>query len=187
MRGLAERNVRRGLRRQLGLTLIETMIVLAIAAVAIALVLKPVRGALSSMRSSDEVGELPTIITNIQKIYASRSTFAGLTQATVVNRNAFPISRVQTGTTNLVNRWSGTITVAPVSIGGGANNGVSLTYTNMPASDCSDIVGQVDDNVRIVTVNGTITKADGQQSNQDAVGTACIATDPATVVYQFSK
>jgi prepilin-type N-terminal cleavage/methylation domain-containing protein len=58
MRGLAERNVRRGLRRQLGLTLIETMIVLAIAAVAIALVLKPVRAALSNMRSSDEVGEL---------------------------------------------------------------------------------------------------------------------------------
>src|SRR5260364_163576 len=64
-------------RRQEGFTLIEIMIALAIVAVAIALAIKPVHQALSNAKANDEMGELPTIIANIQKVFANRANFGG--------------------------------------------------------------------------------------------------------------
>src|SRR5260364_297213 len=81
-------------RRREGFTLIEIMIALAIVAVAIALAFRPVHQALSNAKANDEMGELPTIIANIQKVFANRANFGGATQELFVNQHVFPTDRV---------------------------------------------------------------------------------------------
>lgn len=175
-------------RLQRGLTLIELMVVLAIIAVILALALKPVRTVLANAKANDEVGELPTIITNMQKVYANRASFAGATQATFVNSNVFPTSRVVSGSTDLINRWGGAIIVSVITMGEGTpNNGISLTYQGVPSLECAAIIPQMDDNIRVVTVNGTTVKEDRQPSDPAAVGTACQSSNANEIVYQFSK
>src|SRR5260363_169284 len=155
-------------RRQEGFTLIEIMIALAIVAVAIALAIKPVHQALSNAKANDEMGELPTIIANIQKVFAN--------------------DRVVPQTAELANRWGGAITTSVVTIGSSApNNGIALTYEGVPSMECAAVIPQMDEIVRIISVNGTQVKADGQPADLDAVSTACNASHANEIVYQFSK
>src|SRR5260363_307262 len=77
-------------RRQEGFTLIEIMIALAIVAVAIALAIKPVHQALSNAQANDEMGELPAIIANIQKVFANRANYGGATPELFVNQHLSP-------------------------------------------------------------------------------------------------
>src|SRR5260364_339173 len=147
-------------RRQEGFTLIEIMIALAIVAVAIALAIKPVHQALSNAKANDEMGELPTIIANIQKVFANRANFGGATQELFVNQHVFPTERVVPQTAELANRWGGAITTSVVTIGSSAsNNGIALTYEGVPSMECAAVIPQMDEIVRIISVNGTQVKA----------------------------
>src|SRR5260363_156660 len=170
------------------LTLIENLIALAVVAVPIALAIKPVHQALSNAKANDEMGELPTIIANIQKVFANRANFGGATQELFVNQHVFPTDRVVPQTAELANRWGGAITTSVVTIGSSApNNGIALTYEGVPSMECAAVIPQMDEIVRIISVNGTQVKADGQPADLDAVSTACNASHANEIVYQFSK
>jgi prepilin-type N-terminal cleavage/methylation domain-containing protein len=174
-------------RRQRGMTIIETMIAVTIGVVIVALAIKGVGGILADSRSSSEVGELPTIFSNLQKVYSQRSSFAGATQAIFVNNQAFPSSMVTSGSTNVTNRWGGAVTVAVTSITGGTNNALTYETTGVPSSECASVIPQLDNVVRVVTVNGTSVKADRNSTDLSALGTACSTTSSNDVIYTISK
>lgn len=174
------------LRQQRGYSLVELSIVVAIIALLIYGVVKLVNGVIADHKANAELSEMPTIITKIQKIYANRPNFSGATQAILVNNNAFPADWVVAGSTNLVNRWSGTVTLAVATIGAIANNAITLTTAGVPDSECKSIVPGMDDSVRTTTVNGTVVKQDKQQSDPALTGTSC-NTGSNTIVYTFSK
>lgn len=174
-------------RRQRGMTLVETMIAIAIGLIIVAVGIKGVRGAMADSRSTDEVGDLPKIFSNLQKVYAQRPSFAGATQAIFVNNNAFPDSMVTSGSTNVTNRWGGAVTVAVTSIGGGTNNALTYETTGVPSAECSNVIPQLENVVRIVTVNGTSVKADKNPTDLSALGTACSAGVSSDVIYTISK
>ncbi len=179
---------RDALYKQRGMSLVEIMIVIAIASIVLALTLRNAGRASDGVNSNDEIGELTVVITKIQQMYSNRASFAGATQEVLVNGGSFLKSRVVPGTTDLVNRWGGEISVATVTVGGGAaNNGIALTYQSVPSAECSAIIPKIDENVRVVTVNGTIVKQDGQPADLAAVGTACQENKMNEIVYQFSK
>ncbi len=174
------------LHKQKGYTLIELSIAGAIVALLIYGTVKLVNGVIADQRANSELQELPTIIAKIQKVYGNRPSFTGATQAILVNSGAFPADWVVAGSTNLVNRWSGTVTLAVATIGAVPNNAISLDTSGVPNSECSSVVPGMDDSVRTTTVNGTLIKQDGQQSDLAALGTACTNTTNE-IVYTFSK
>lgn len=174
-------------RRQRGMTLVETMIAIAIGLIIVAVGVKGVRAAMADSRSTDEVGDLPRIFANLQKVYAQRPSFAGATQAIFVNNNAFPDSMVTSGSTTVNNRWGGSVTIAVTSIGAGSNNALTYETTAVPSSECSNVIPQLDSVTRVVTVNGTTVKQDKLPTDLAALGTACSADVANDVVYTISK
>ncbi|HDR9034167.1 TPA: hypothetical protein QDB07_001636 [Burkholderia vietnamiensis] len=181
----SNRNFKR-LHKQMGYTLIELSIAGAIIALLIYGAVKLVNGVIADNRANAELKELPLVISKVQKIYANRPNFSGATQAILVNNGAFPSDWVVPASTNLVNRWSGTVTLGVTTIGGVANNAISLTTTGVPNSECESIVPGMDNSVRTTTVNGTLVKQDGQNSDPALTGTNCTASQN-TIVYVFSK
>jgi hypothetical protein len=139
---------------------------------------------LADNRANDELKEVPLIVTRIQKVYNNRANFTGLTTTLAIAQNAFPASRVVTAT-SVTNRWGGSINVVPVSLVT-SNDAASITYTNMPKSECLAVLPQLDSSMRTMTVGGTSTKADGVPTDLAALGTQC-GLAPTTVVYTFSK
>lgn len=174
----------RSKRNVKGFTLIELSIVIIVGALLLAVALVIARSVLADNRANDELKELPVIITRVQKLYANRPNFAGLTTTLAIAQNVFPDSRVAS-TTTVNNRWGGTITMAPVTIAS-ANDAVDATYTLVPKSECLAVIPQVENNMRTITVGGTVVKADGALTDLTALGTQC-GTSPTTIVYRFSK
>ncbi|NRF83855.1 prepilin-type N-terminal cleavage/methylation domain-containing protein [Burkholderia gladioli] len=174
------------LHKQKGYTLIELSIAGAIIALLIYGTVKLVNGVIADHRANAELQETPTIFTKIQKIYGNRPNFAGATQAILVNNGAFPADWVVTGSTNLVNRWSGPVTLGVTTIGGVSNNAITFSTSGVPDSECQSIVPGMDDSVRTTTVNGTVVKQDGQPSDPGLTGTSC-TNGQNTIVYVFSK
>lgn len=180
-------SLHRRARRQKGMTLVETMIAIAIGLIIVAVGIKGVSGAMSDSRSTDEVGDLPKIFTNMQKVYGQRASFSGATQAIFVNANVFPTSMTTSGSTNVTNRWGGAVTVAVTAIAGGTNNALTYETTGVPSSECNNVIPQLDNVVRIVTVNGTSVKADKNPTDLAALTTACSASASNDVIYTISK
>ncbi|KVO15203.1 type 4 pilus major pilin [Burkholderia ubonensis] len=174
------------LHTQKGYTLIELSIAGAIIALLVYGTVKLVNGVIADHRANAELQEVPTVITKIQKVYGNRPNFSGATQAILVNNGAFPADWVVTGSTNLVNRWSGAVTLGVTTIGGVPNNAITFTTTGVPNSECQSIVPGMDDSVRTTTVNGTVVKQDGQPSDPGLTGTAC-TNGQNTIAYVFSK
>ncbi|KND62308.1 hypothetical protein BVER_01771c [Candidatus Burkholderia verschuerenii] len=174
------------LHKQKGYTLIELSIAGAIIALLIYGTVKLVNGVIADHRANAELQEVPTIITKIQKIYGNRPNFSGATQAILVNNGAFPADWVVTGSTNLVNRWSGAVTLGVTTIGGVSNNAITFATAGVPDSECQSIVPGMDDSVRTTTVNGTLVKQDGQPSDPGLTGTSC-TSGQNSITYVFSK
>ncbi|MDR6398065.1 type 4 pilus major pilin [Herbaspirillum seropedicae] len=141
---------------------------------------------MATWRAGDEVKELPVAVTRAQKKFANRPTFAGLTTAVAISNDLFPKKRV-TSSTVLTNRWGGTITASTASLTTTNDVGV-YTYTNVPAQECKDMIPDMEDTFRVVTVGGTTVKADGAQTDLDQLGTACDAGGSAnTIAFTFPK
>ncbi|SEI14525.1 type 4 pilus major pilin [Paraburkholderia hospita] len=174
------------LQRQKGYTLIELSIAGAIIALLVMGTIKFVSSVLADHRANSELEELPQVFTKMQKVYGNRPNFSGATLATFVNRGAFPEDWVVSGTTNVVNRWSGNVSVGVTTIGGVANNAITYTTSGVPDSECSSVVPGMDQSVRTTSVNGTVVKQDKQASDPDLIGTAC-QNGTNDITYVFSK
>ncbi|MFV9671388.1 type 4 pilus major pilin [Pantoea sp. KXB25] len=63
------------------------------------------------------------------------------------------------GSATMTNRWNGTITVAPVSTGGGSKTAFSLTYTKVPMEACTQMSQKLSgaNNVASTSINGSTT------------------------------
>ncbi|MBY4841133.1 type 4 pilus major pilin [Pantoea sp. DY-5] len=63
------------------------------------------------------------------------------------------------GSATLTNRWNGSITVEPVSTGGGSNTSFALTYTQVPMEACTQMSQKLSgaNNVASTSINGSTT------------------------------
>lgn len=176
---------------QKGFTLVELGIVVVVAAVILSVVLPKVGEVFGGTKTNGELQELPDVIAKIQKIYSNAPSFSGATLQTVADMGAFPSARIVTASPAAIsNRWGGAVTLA-VSTITTANDTIDLTYTNIPAQACIDVISQMGTNgngMRIITVGGVTVKADGANVNNSTLATNCNTGGAAnTVVYRFSK
>lgn len=169
--------------RQKGFTLTEFMIVMVLGGLVIAGVAAGVSRALGSTRSNSEIGDLQQVFTSIQKIYANKANYSGVTLTTLINLNAFPTTWVSGANVN--NRWSGSMTVAAATIST-ANDALAVTSTGVPDYECKEVIPQLDGVTRIVTVNGTQVKANNAATDSAALGTNC-AGGSNSIVYTIGK
>ncbi|MBC8737281.1 prepilin-type N-terminal cleavage/methylation domain-containing protein [Paraburkholderia sp. UCT31] len=170
-------------KKQSGFTLIELAIVLAIAAAVIYVGFAVVPSLLASNKSNAETSALPAIVAKIQKNYATQPNFAGVTTAGLIGLDVFPPEYVNGAA--LADRWGGTITPAVATIVT-ASDGIALTYTNIPQQECVDVAVGMERTMRIISVGGTVVKADGGVLNRTTLGTQCNnATN--TMVFTFGR
>lgn len=174
------------LRKQRGLTLVELAMGVVIGGLILAASLGIVRTVMADNRVNDEINELSLVVGKVGKMYANRATFVGATTAMFISNGIYPPERI-TSATALNNRWGGTITVG-VATTTTTNDSITLTYTNVAERECKGMIPQLENSMRIISVGGTVVKADGAQTDLAALGTQCVAGGNAnTIVYTFSK
>ena len=133
------RAARLGSTRKRGVTLIEAVLYISIALALIVGGLVFFQQASLAQRTNSAVRNISAIASETRGLYQQQNTFAGFTQAALINAGAVPTSLVSgTGTTAiLVNEWGGTILAASTGgTGAGADSGFTVTYPGLPRAAC---------------------------------------------------
>jgi type IV pilus assembly protein PilA len=168
---------------QAGFTLVEVGIVVAIGLLLL-LGIGAANRTIAGTKVNNEIGEIKTIIANVQRQYSGKSNYATATLTDIIALKSMPDERKASATT-AVNRWSGAITMAPATITT-ANDSIRYSSAGVPEYECTQIVPQVEGSLTRVAVAGTDVKAAGGQLNQTTLGTQC-AGGNVTIDYYFPK
>lgn len=174
-------------RKQQGFTLIEVLIVLAIAAGVLFAVFMAVNKVQAKQLSKEAAENLNLMVADTRAKFKSQGNFTGVSALVLINNHVPPSSMIQG--TNIVSPWNTNITVAPVQIVN-ANDGVRFTYTGVGQEDCSNFVQAAEGTFSRITVNGTLVKnipAGVQQLNVATLGTACVAQPQATILFDQGR
>ena len=165
--------------------MVELGIVVAIGSLLVGFAINTGFSVFSSARAEAEIDELSSIVTNIQRSFQRTGSYASATQDTLIGLRVFPEARIDGNTVR--NRYSGFITAAPTNIVG-ANDGLALTTTGVPASECAHVIQGVEKMMRVVRVGTTVVKADGQPAaDPGSLAQVCHATSDATITFVFGR
>jgi type II secretory pathway pseudopilin PulG len=132
-------------RREKGLTLIEASMVLALSAVVVAGVMLYYQSASDNNRLQNAEGELGSIQTAVQTIFAGQSDYTGLKTTVLLGSSSIP-PNLQTST-GLLNPWTSAVFV---DVGDGAKQDGSGTPTSnytiefdgLPQGACMSMASQ---------------------------------------------
>ena len=182
-------------QRQAGLTLAETLLVLAIGALAIVGGTLLYLQATGSNKLNQGINQFVTLQSGIRSLYAGQPNFAGLTTTVITKANAAPPDMtVSAGT--LRNAWGGTVNVAVVA----GNAAFTIVSNRIPKNACAKLVslnpgGGGGSGITTILVNGTTAttfSATGTGTTlipviATAAVTACqSATDSITITWTFN-
>jgi prepilin-type N-terminal cleavage/methylation domain-containing protein len=169
------------LKKQKGFTLLEllaVLIIIAILGMGLYFTLARVQ---ASSDANTEGKHIDLVTSAVKQLYAGSNNFTKVTTAYVVQSGAVPAdllsgggSTTSTGTT-INNKWNGTITVTPTTVGGATiDNAFTITDTQVPQDVCVKLATNTGNNYLVVTVNGTSIRAYGDVT----------AIDPTAAVQQ---
>jgi hypothetical protein len=127
-----------------GFTLVEILLVvgfIALAGIGIYTVYSKVQ---MSNAALSEGKNLDTIRAGVKSIFGGTQNYAAVTNLVLNQSRITPdsmraIPYVATDA-NINNSFGGVVTVAPVSLGGGTNNGFRVTYPKVPGAVCAKLV-----------------------------------------------
>lgn len=141
--------------RQAGLTLAETLLVLAIGALAIVGGTLLYLQATAGNKLNTGINQFVTLQSGIRSLYAGQSTYTGLTNTLMTDSNAAP-SDMAVGSGDIRNAWGGDVTVAEFSAG----NQFQITFERVPNNACVKLAtlnpgGTGGSGLASVTVTGT--------------------------------
>lgn len=168
------------LRGQAGLTLLEMALVLLVAAIIIAGAVKLYSDNLRTTSINTNVAAIQATVGKIKQKFGVLGQYGEITTANATQNGIFGDLRV-VGTNTANTPFSTPITVAPATLTA-ANDAVQLTWTGVPANQCSDIVVGVQDTLRRMSVGATEVKAlDTRSVDITSLGAACEADDIVTL------
>jgi type II secretory pathway pseudopilin PulG len=122
-------------QRQAGLTLAETLLVLAIGALAIVGGTLLYLQATGSNKLNQGINQFVTLQSGIRSLYAGQPNFAGLNTTVVTQANAAPPDMTVTLGT-LRNAWGGAVVVAVPA----GNDTFTIESTRIPKNSCAKLV-----------------------------------------------
>ena len=121
-------------KEEKGLSLIESAMVLALAATVTAGVMFYYQAASDSNKTQAAISEVMSATSATNGLYIGQTSYAGLTSAVLVNSSAIPDNYKNTTNNTISNPFGGDLTVNPAN---GTNAyGYYLTLTKLPKSAC---------------------------------------------------
>lgn len=164
------------LKKQSGMTLTESLLVLAVGALIAVLAYGAYRMATSDVKVQSQVQGITQLVGKIKQVFASAADFSGVTNTSVTNAKIVPADFKVSGTT-ISNAWGGTITAAQVT---GDATKFQLTITKVPKEGCMEFLAGIASAAQSMTMGGTSVKAVGASFDTSAASTQCAAVDVAT-------
>lgn len=172
--------------RQRGLTMIEFGVVVTLAAVIIGGVMLGFQRYQRQIEVRDNSTQVIDIIASLQARYGKGNRYPAVTTEVAVKSGVIAES-LRDGADAARNSYGGAITVTPTpaaACNGSANGCVTLVWSSVPNTQCSDLVSSVNAAVRAIAVGGTSVKdLDGAI---DDAGVADNCDDPASTSKDLS-
>ena len=171
--------------RQAGLTVAETLLVLAIGALAIVGGTLLYLQATAGNKLNTGINQFVTLQSGIRSLYAGQSTYGGLDNDLMTDSNAAPSDMV-VGDGDIRNAWGGDVTVASIS----SDNQFTITFDAVPNNACVKLStlnpgGSGGSGLAEISAGGNVLSV--PVSTASAV-TACNsgATDSNTIIWTFN-
>ncbi|MGC9897038.1 type 4 pilus major pilin [Escherichia coli] len=121
-------------KEEKGLSLIESAMVLALAATVTAGVMFYYQSASDSNKTQSAISEVMSATSAINGLYIGQSSYDGLTPQVLVNSSAIPDNYKDSTNSKIRNPFGGDLEVGPKN--GGSGFGYHITLTNLPKSAC---------------------------------------------------
>ena len=161
-----------------GFTLVEILLVvgfIALAGIGIYTVYTKVQ---MSNAALQEGRNLDTIRVGVKNLFGGSQNYASVANPVLNDARITPDSMraipYTAGATAINNSFGGSVTVAPVSLGTGTNNGFSVKYPNVPGAVCAKLVTGAGTGWDQITVGTTVVKTFGTGSlNVATLATQC--------------
>lgn len=156
--------------RRKGLTLIETAMVLAIAAVFIAGVMLFFQNASISAKTNEATSQLAAIQQAVRTVYAGQASYdvngASIVEGLIATRSV-PSKMVNSTTQSLRNAFNGSVEIAPVA--SGAN--FDVVFNGLPSDACAKML-TMDFGRGLLSVSGsaTVQSAGGSSGSSGSTG-----------------
>jgi prepilin-type N-terminal cleavage/methylation domain-containing protein len=160
-----------------GLTLIELLVGIGIAAVIVTLALSLFSSVAEENKISQEVKNIGTIVAGVKNMFASSSDYTGLTEEILMSTNVIP-QNMRLNATDIKHSWARN--AAAVGIGtASANTQFTVTFNSVPQEACVGMIMATVNNADRVTVGGNAVTTPAN------IVTQCQANSTATIVWTF--
>ncbi|WP_234265138.1 type 4 pilus major pilin [Hydrogenophaga sp. NFH-34] len=123
---------------------------------------------------------------NLVSKYGQLNRYGDVTTELAVKSGVIPAHLRDPGADTAQNRFGGVIEVAPVDLTG-TSDGISITWPNVSANQCSDIVSASEGEFRVITVDGSEIKGDGGAIDITALEEACDTDAPVELVFTAGR
>lgn len=142
-------------KRQQGFTLIELVIVIAIAAAILFAVWIGVSRAQNSRKANEAVQNFNMMMADVRTKFGVQGSFAGITPAVMIDLGMVPQPMINGNA--IRTSFNTAVAVAATNLNGTAGDGVEFSYT-IPRVNCADFVTGTSGASARVTVDGTVVK-----------------------------
>ena len=163
---------------QKGFVSIETMMVFAIVAIAIAMAIYFINMLVQNNRGKDEVSNIGLVKQKVTELFSQDSSYNGLTDEVLIKAGVLNKSMISG--TSLVNQWKNEFTVST----GTDNKTFKITTKGIPDSQCTNIANAYRKQVVGLTVNGTAI-VENSADKGIAVLTGACANSTNDLVFEF--
>lgn len=169
-----------------GFSLLELLLVLGIIAALVVAAFIVYPKVQASQRAQAESNNIATIQAGVKALYTSASSFTGLTNTVAVQAKIFPDNMLSGAGTAVtaINSFKGSVTLAAANTGPSFAVGSSftITYSDVPAAECTKIVTATAGNFYVAAVNTKIVKPAGGILDVAATTAACSNVTRNTIV-----
>jgi len=137
------------------MSLLELLLVLAIAALVVAGVMLFFANASASQRTNDAISEVGQIVEVVHSLYGGTTSYSGLSTSVVAASKQLP-NKWSDQSSTVVDPFSGTVTITPESASGGSNNAFTVEFDGLPDQACAKMATMDFGNVVLdISVDGT--------------------------------
>lgn len=181
------------IKKQKGFTLLEllaVLIIIAILGMGLYFTLAKVQ---ASSDANTEGKHIDLVTSAIKQLYAGNNNFANITTAVVIGSGALPADLLAAGGTStsqgstITNKWGGSITIAPASVGTGTNNAYTITDPEVPQDVCVKMLSNTGNNYLVVAANGNQVRAYGNVTSIDPTQAVTACSSQTTNSLTFTQ
>lgn len=172
--------------RQRGDFLISLTVALLITAVIAGSAFIYFRDNLRQNDIKEAVQKVNTTGGSLRANFGLNNQYGSVTTAIAVQSRAIPEDQRIPGTTTAQNVFGGAVTVTPVTLTQ-PNDGLTLSWANVPTWACSQIVLGTQNTARRISVGGTPVKALDGALTAATMTTQCDVAAPVVITWDFGR